>query len=397
MSDGERERAALEDRLRAALRRAADTVAPDVLPRMEEAIRQRGLPPGRRAGLRWRIIAPAMAASAVAAVAVGAAVLAPGTAPHHGSRGTATGAHPVPASAAEPKYLITNPRGFSPLKVHDAATGALVAQVNIPQAPLIVPDRHTRRHFQIESLATADGRTFVVGLIRAIPCTSRLYQFRLSPAGQPGPLTPFAALPVIRGVGIASMAFSASGREFAFSTVSGSPACSYRVTSVHIGVVNLVTRTIRQWSGTAGQVSLDFNGKLLAYGTGRAVMAIPTSAPPGPAARYSRTLISAARYTRTGGISFAAITPDGRHVCFSIYPQRPGGPGPGQIRFAAIGSNRSRLVASHAGYQGLISADPRIRHLLLYMHDELVRLDLGNGRITPLPAPLRRYVGEAFW
>jgi hypothetical protein len=144
-------------------------------------------------------------------------------------------------------------------------------------------------------------------------------------------------------------------------------------------------------------VSLDFGGKLLAYSTGRAVMAIPTSAPPGPAARYSKTLIRAAPYSRTGGISFAAITPDGKHVCFSIYPERPGGPGPGQIRFAEIGSSRSRLVASHAAYQGLISADPRIRQLLLYMHSELVRLDLRSGKITALPASLRRYVGETFW
>ena len=281
--------------------------------------------------------------------------------------------------------------------VHDVATGAVVALVKVPEAPLIVPDLHTRRHYQIETLATADGRTYVVGLFRAIPCTSRLYQFTLSPRGKPGPLTPFAALPLIRGAGIGSMAFSASGREFAFSTVSGSPACSYRVTSVHIGVVNLVTRTIRQWSGASGQVSLDFSGKLLAYSTGREVMALPTGAPPGPAARYSRTLIKAAPYSRTGGISFAAITPDGKRVCFSIYPERRDGPGPGQIRVAELGSNRSRLVASHAAYQGLIAADPRIRHLLLYIHNELVRLDLRSGKITPLPAALRKYVGETFW
>ncbi len=64
---------------------------------------------------------------------------------------------------------------------------------------------------------------------------------------------------------------------------------------------------------------------------------------------------------------------------------------------AELGSNRSRLVASHAAYQGLISADPRIRHLLLYIHNELVRLDLRSGKITPLPAALRNYVGETFW
>ncbi len=395
MNDDARARVVLEDRLRSALRGAADSVSADVLPGMEETIRQRDRPAGQAAGPRWKFIAPVMAASAVAAVAVVAALLAPAHARHPGGRETTPATSPAPAP--DLKYLITNPRGFSPLQVRDAATGALVARVKVPEAPLIVPDLHTRRHFQIETLATADGRTYVVGLYRAIPCTSKLYQFTLSPQGKPGPLTPFAALPIIRGAGIGSMAFSANGRVFAFTTISGSPACSYKVTSSHIGVVNLVTKTIRQWSGTAGEVSLDFDGKRLAYSTGQYVMAIPTSAPPGPAAAYSRTLIRAAQYTRTGGISFAAITPDGKHICFSIYPELASGPGPGQIRIADIGSNRSRLVASDAQYQGLISADPRVRHLLLYIHDELVNLDLSNAKLTPLPAPLRKYIGESFW
>ena len=393
----------LEDRLRNAIRSATETVSPAAAEDVERAIRQRigqAKPQPRRP---LRVLAPIAAAAAVAGIAVLAAVLAPSS-PHahqtglgYGRHRTAPGAGPVPASAAEPKYVITNPRGFSPLQVRSVVTGALVALVKVPRAPLIMPDLHTRRHFQIQTLATADGRTYVVGLFRAIPCTSRLYQFTLSPQGKPGPLTPFAALPVIRGAGIGSMAFSASGREFAFSTVSGSPACSYKVTGLHIGFVNLVTKTIRQWSGTAGEVSLDFNGKVLAYSTGRSVMAISTSAPPGPAAQYSRTLLRAAPYSRTGGISFAAITPDGKHVCFSIYPQRADGPGPGQIRIADLGSNQSRLVASNAAYQGLISADPRIRHLLLYIHNELVRLDLRSGKLTPLPPGLRKYVGETFW
>ncbi|MGN6176833.1 MAG: hypothetical protein ACTHPS_28355 [Streptosporangiaceae bacterium] len=395
MSDKARARTELEERLRSALRGAADSVSPDVLPGLEETIRQRGSCATLRARSQWRFIAPLLAAGAVAAIALTTALLTPASLP--GRHRTAPGAGPVPASAAEPKYLITTPRGVSPLQVRSAATGALVALVKVPRAPLIVPDLHTRRHFQIQTLATADGRTYVVGLFRAIPCTTRLYQFTLSPQGQPGPLTPFAALPVIHGAGIGSMAFSASGRAFAFSTISGSPACSYKVTALHIGFVNLVTKTIRQWSGTSGEVSLDFNGKVLAYSTGRSVMAIPTSAPPGPAAQHSRTLIRAAPYSRTGGISFAAITPDGKHVCFSIYPQRANGPGPGQIRSADLGSKRSWLVASNAAYQGLISADPRIRHLLLYIHNELVRLDLRSGKITPLPPGLRKYVGETFW
>lgn len=397
MSDEARASTTLERKLRSALRGAADSISPDVLPGLEEKIRQRFLPAGRAADRRWRFIAPVMAASAVAAVALIVALLASGHARHPGRHGLAPGTLPAPAPAGEPKFLVTSPRGFSPLKVHDAATGALVARLKIPKARLIVPDLHTRRHFQIAWLATPNGRTYVIGLYRAIPCTSRFYQFTLGSDGRPGPVTPFAPLPVIRGAGIGYMAFSASGRELAFSTISGSPACSYKVTSSHIGVVNLVTGRTRQWSGAGGNLSLDFNGKLLAYGGGQSVMAMPTSSPPGPAARYSRTLIRARRYGRLAQISFAAITPDGKHLYFNVFPETRSGPKPGQIRVVAVGSSRSRLVASKTWYNGLMSADPRIRHLLLHMHNDLVNLDLRSGKITPLPAALRKYVGEIFW
>jgi hypothetical protein len=373
-----------------------------------ERTRQHSLRGGRVAAFRWRL-APLLGISAVAAVALAMAMLAPaqhpgtrrtGLATHQSAsaaRVTASVARALPSAAAEPKFMITNPRGFSPLKVHDAATGKLVALVKVPKAPLIVPDLHTRRHFQIESLATPNGRRFVVGLYRAIPCTSRFYQFTLGPRGKPGRLTPLASLPVIRGAGIGSMAFSANGREFAFSTVSGSPACAYKVTSSHIGVVNLVSGKVTQWSGFGGPLSLNSNGTLLAYGGGQGVMGIPTAAPPGPAAKYSRVLISAAPYRRIGGLIFAAITPDGKHVVFSLYPERVDGPGPGQIRMGTVGSSHSRLVASHLGYEGLIAADPLIRELLVYKGGKLVRVDLSSGRITPMPTALRGFVGEIFW
>ena len=89
--------------------------------------------------------------------------------------------------------------------------------------------------------------------------------------------------------------------------------------------------------------------------------------------------------------------PDGKHVCFNIYRKPEAGLASAQIPIAAHGSKRSRLVASKTQYNGLISADPRIRHLRLYIHNELVKLDLRSGRITALPPTLRKYVGEIFW
>ena len=111
MSDEGRVRAVLEERLRSALRDTAESVAPDVSPGLEETIRRRGFAAARPARSRWRFIAPAVAATAVVAVALGAALLAPAPARHPGSDGTAPGIRPVPASADEPRYLITNPAG----------------------------------------------------------------------------------------------------------------------------------------------------------------------------------------------------------------------------------------------------------------------------------------------
>jgi hypothetical protein len=260
-----------------------------------------------------------------------------------------------------------------------------------------VPDPHTRKHFQIDSVATPDGRTWVVGLYRAIPCTSRFYQFTLGPRGKPGPVTPFTPLPIIKGAGVGDVSFSANGRVMAFNTVSGTPACSYKVTSNHIGVVNLSTGKVTQWSGVGGPLSLTFDGKMLAYGDGQRVLAMKTSSPSAPLARYSRTLLRARRIGPLATISFAAITPDGKRLYFNVFPETSSGPRPGQIRVATIGTTGSRVVASKTGFNGLMAADPRIRHLLFYVDHDLVKLDLRSGKITPMPGPLRKYVGESFW
>jgi hypothetical protein len=58
---------------------------------------------------------------------------------------------------------------------------------------------------------------------------------------------------------------------------------------------------------------------------------------------------------------------------------------------------QGRSGASKTQYNGLISADPSIRHLLLYIHNELVKLNMRSGKITALPPALRKYVGEIFW
>jgi hypothetical protein len=392
MSDHEATRAATEDRLRSALRSAAEAVSPGELAGLEVRIRRAGRSPRRAAPRHWRIIAPTLAGAAVAAIAVVTAGIAPSPARSPGSTGASKGTASGPATAGQQRYVVTT-NGFSPLDIRDLATGRLVARIRVPQPPWLRPDPHPRAHFQIASVATADGRRWVVGLVRAKPCQSLLYQFTLSRSGEPGPLTPFVPLPAIRSAGIAFLAFSVSGRELAFSTISGTPACSYRQTSIHIGVLNLATGQTKQWSGATGWVSLDSTGRLLVYNGGGRIMAMPTSAPAGPAARYSRVAFDVRRYARPHGIFYLTVTPDSSRVYFAV----DSGPGPGQIRVAAIGSDRSRLVGTNLGYPGYIAADPGVSHLLLFRNGRLVKLDLRTGRTAPLPAPLSGYTGEIFW
>lgn len=398
MSD--QERAAIEDRLRSALHGAAEAVSQGDLARMEDRIRRAGRSSRRSASRRWRIVAPMLAGAAVAAIAVltvgnarapGGHLVAPG-AGNGASSGRAQRPGSGPAPAGAPGYVVTT-GGYSPLDIRDLSTGALVAEIRVPQAPLLSPNPHPREHYSITSVATADGRTWVVGLIRAKPCQSLLYQFTLSRTGVPGPLRPFAPMPAIRGAGIGFLSFSRDGRELAFSTVSGSPSCSYRQTSLHIGLLSLASRQVRQWSGATGWVSLDATGRMLVYNAGGRIAALPTSAPPGPAGRYSRTVFNVRRYVRPHGIFFVTVTPDGGHVCFAV----DSGPGPGQVRVARLGADRSRLVGVNLGYPGSIAADPGVDHLLVFRNGSLVMLDLRTGRVTPLPGPLREYTGEIFW
>ncbi len=161
----------------------------------------------------------------------------------------------------------------------------------------------------------------------------------------------------------------------------------------HIGVTNIVTGRTRQWSiprtGQVGSVSIDGNGGLLLYGVRDRtpeLSVIPTSAPPGPAADRSRTIIQATRFGRPARFgpswfSFAAISPDARKVYFSVIPPRPG---PDAIWVMSLtGHHPRRLVSGQA--DGFITADPALGHLLLFINDKPVKLDLTTGHATALP------------
>jgi hypothetical protein len=351
-----------------------------------------------RARLRWRRACaagtPVLAAAAVAVVALG---MGAGTARHR--------AGPAPAAVQEAlKFAVADSTGTSPLQVRDVATGAVVAQVNLPtepgsQAPM--QGAHDGRTY-VGDVATRNGRTYVVALYRRYPCQSWLYQFRVNSRGQPTAVTPLRARPTIAGAEVYDLAVSSNGQVLGYASASSGLGCFARKAQPdHVGIINIATGQMKQWtmptSSAVNGVSLSANGGLLLYSLQlgpSVVRIIPASDPPGQAADRGRTVLRAAQFGPSQWISFAAISPDGSVVCFSVYP--PGGGGPGRIYVDDLATGHLLRVASGATYPGLIARDPAVRQLLLHMPDGLARLDLSTGKLTYLPG-WKGLIGPIAW
>lgn len=371
----------LEDRLRDAIRGATETVSPAAAHNVERAIRRRI---GQATHLRrspLRFLAPIAAAAAVAGIAVLAAVLASSGPPAHR---TGHG----PASAGDPKFIVVINAYYS-LQVRDFGTGTAVDGIRIPRVPDFCHHSECGRHFAW--VTTGNGRTYLVAISRFTPCRSWLYTFTVNSNGKATALTPFAPLPTLAEADITNMTISGNGRYLAFAA-GGSAGCPLRKPG-HIGVTNLVTGRTRQWSiprtVEVTSVSIDASGGQLAYSVRDRtpeLRVIPASAPPGPAADRGRTIIKATRFgqpTRFGlsWFSFAALSPDGRTVYFSVIPPLRG---PDTIWVMNLAGHHPRqLVSGQAG--GFITADPRLRYLLLFINGKPVKLDLTTGHTTPLP------------
>lgn len=373
----------LEDRLRNAYLGAADTVTPETLRGLDE-------PVTRRSGL-GRVLAPLSAAAAVAAIIVLAAV---GLRPALGQHQPGLGA----ASAAEPRFVITTPTGVSPLQVRNLATGALVAQVTLPDPNLA----HGGRTY-VTAVATADGHHYLAA-VYGNPCRSWLYQFQLNDQGQPSDVTTFGALPTVRSE-LYGLTFSGNGQMIGYTTtdcMGAKPQPSY------VATTNIRSRQTRRWTvpggGVVESVSLTADGGLLCYSLEEnpsVVRVIPTSAAPGSAAGRGRTVVGAAQFGGSEWIAFAAISPDGKAVYFTTYTEPFGGQEAGQVRVEDLATGRSRVVHAPAGGQpGLITVDPAVRHFLLQVQlkgdaRKLASLDLATGKVTYLPSAWLGFGGAA--
>jgi hypothetical protein len=386
----------LENRLRDAYQDAAGTVTPGSVRGLAERIARRPTSGQATKGSRWgKVLAPLAAAATVVAIVVLTAVAlkpSPNPSPSQPGHGR--------VSTAEPKFLVTISQGNSPaLQVRNVATGAFVAQVSLPVHKLLPG-------YQVDpvTVATADGRHYLVA-IYGNACRSWLYQFQLNDRGQPSAVTTFAALPTVSAE-LSNLAISANGQMVGYSTIDYCTGTTSQ--PQYLAVTNVRTGQTTRWTapstststnGVIVSVSLTADGGELCYASQQSpsvVRVIPTSAAPGSAADRGRTVARAAQFGGSEWVLYAVITPDGKAVYFTTYPERSTGGWTGQVRELDLATGRSRIVYAPAGLPGAVTADPLVRHLLLQIlvkakpsltppPPKLALLDLATGKVSYLP------------
>ena len=254
---------AIEDRIRAATRAAADTVPPDSVPPLRlpaERARQRS----PSSGLWWthsswaRLLTPAAAAVAVVAVVVAVMIVSKTT---HETAGGAGGGTSGPgqvlagppissyvASGQVPPYYIAitshgNP-GLNP------SYAVVLATVSGKTLATIQPS--VARGTIVAVTAAADDRTFVLDEERRTTSATNqdygartFYEFRLSSSGRPGPMTRLA-MSVPNGEMLTGLALSPDGSKLAMAL---QPEINKQPDLTLVRVYTLATDAVRTWTG----------------------------------------------------------------------------------------------------------------------------------------------------
>ncbi len=404
----------VEDRLRAATRAAAGTVAPDSAPPLrlpQEPGRPGVTGRGRRS---WpRTIAPIAAAAAVIGVLAASLALTHGVGPHAHSRRLPAGTVPLSAAprfagAAVPAYYVALEPG--PLSaastravVRATATGAALATMRPP-----------RPYYEFTAVtAAADDRTFVLAAQQETsPPTqvhgkgrqggtapARLFLLRLDPAHRTARLT---ALPISAGNGsLSGVALSPDGSRLAVAVGLGLGPPQEQ----GIRVITLRTGLVRTWTWRAprnnylGYLVLGANplswtadGRMLAFEViislpqrgahpELAVRLLDTTAP-GRSLQSSRVV---ARFS-SANTGDAMITPDGTRIvvpsvthtsrAFTEYSTATG------QRVAILG-RRPYLHANDGGWPVIYWASPSGGTLIVYDAGPGSKLLTRNGGMVP--------------
>jgi hypothetical protein len=382
---------ALEDRLRGAFRADAEMVRPETIRRLHDPATR---PAPRRGSFGpQRSLSSLAVAAAIVLIAVGLSVtpaLLGGNA-HHANRRPAG---PV-TETVFPSFYVT---AWGSLIVRDSSTGKISGQLSPPHG----------MSFTVVA-ATAGERTFVTAaeLITRQECTARLYSFRLSEQGQPGPLTPLhVTVPGNFNV-TGGFAVTPDGRTLASTTF----LCGQG--KQELRVINLATGQTRIWSNPlafSGDLSLSADGRLLAFnplGEG-ATRLLRTSAPAGSVAARSRPV--------SRGMVWGILATDGRSLygC-TVSDVRPA-PTAGAVQHGTVTyyqqsvatGRRKTLVSWHNLPWPYCTAtlDPSGRYLLIQYpvnvpnHSDWAvpfALDIRTGRIARIPAPAFEGPADIAW
>jgi len=384
----------IEDRLRDAYRAAAETVEPGSIRPLADHVfttSETGSRSARGPG-RWprRLMIPMAAAAAVAAIAVLTTLIIPrvivGTRSHGQTPASPATKFGVAMAGVPGVYS----KGAKTLTIFNAISGTTVATVASPG-----------RDMYFAGVATGDGRQFVAELRRPGVCRTWLYQFRLGPAGRPGPLAPYS----VRSIGelLSAMAISKDRSTLAYA---GS-GCAHATRSLparrsfpaHLGVMHPAAGEARQWTlpGRASVLSLSLtaHGTLLAYDAKvgnlarSAAYVLPTSAADGPTARHSRLAVASDRFGRSAAINSAAITPDGRQVYFTTSDVLQTSNPRWHLRAVELATGRIRVVGRYAGFPVFLSADPSVRYALVVDEIASASQRTSTPSVTPAPSPGR--------
>ena len=265
----------IEERIRAAARAAAETVAPDSVPPLElPAARPRRLGRRRRQGRpadpAWTPWAARLApvAAGLAVVAIVITMVAVSHPPRNGpSIGSTAAARPrVPAgppvssyvrSGQVPPYFVT----VTPpdAVVHLTVSGAAVATIrpSLPGGTVVAVT------------AAGDDRTFVLGEQGADRKAVTFYQFRLGSSGRPGPLTRLP-MSVAEGETMTGLALAPDGTRLAIAIAPGGGVQQVKLYPVHGGPA-------RTWSGTGGTIGAPFGTRSLSWPTSQRTLAFDWS------------------------------------------------------------------------------------------------------------------------
>jgi hypothetical protein len=254
----------IEDRIRAAARAAAETVAPDSVPPLElPTARPRRfgqwLRSARSPGGRWTPWAARLtpAAAALAVIAIVITVVTVSHPPHQGGPGLVTGiaARPdVPLgppvstyvrSGQVPPYFVTlTPYGAA---VYLTVGGAAVATIrpSLPGGKVVAVT------------AAGDDRTFVLAEQGQDRKAVTFYQFRLGSSGRPGALTRLP-MSVADMETMAGLALSPDGTRLAIAVAPGDGVQQIMLYPVHGGPA-------RTWSATGGTIGDRFTSRSLSW------------------------------------------------------------------------------------------------------------------------------------